>query len=389
MVTQALPDHRRVFFLVMLYGTLEYDGRAKRLLSVLETLGSTFTVDVAVMLERDGAHAPLRKSVWIPAKAGVLQRHLRFWCATLSEVLRHRPSVVVSVDYFTTFVGWLASRLTGAHFVYDAHELIIPEPHEKMSLRDRFWYQMERVAVRHADLIIAANDDRARLMQEHYRLCCIPITMRNIPPINQNTLERSTILAQYPEFSRRNPEEYLILYQGDVSLSRGIDRFVMALAHLPANYRIIVVGDGPDLERLRVIGQTFKREGRFDTLGWIENRLLPVIAAAADVGIVTYPFKGQNNIYCAPNKVFEYAQAGLPVVTTDQPPLRSMVTSYGIGKLVSRRDDSETMAAVIREVAENKAKYTQALAHFLKDHRWEEEAERVRKALAEIVSGVR
>jgi len=315
-------------------------------------------------------------------------QHLRFWYAALGEALRQRPHVIVSANFFTTFIGWLASRLTGASLVYDAHELIIPIPNERMSRREYLWYQMERFSARYANLIVAANQERAELMQRHYNLANTPVVVRNIPSVNHGTLDRSVIMAIYPALVRRSADEFLILYQGDISLSRGIDKFVLSLAHLPAQYRMIVVGDGPDLERLKAIGQAFAGEGRFDTLGAIENRLLPAIAAEADVGIVTYPFEGMNNIYCSPNKIYEYAQAGLPVVSTDQPPLRSMVVSYEIGVLVSRIDTPEAIAAAIRGVVENKTKYTRSLAHFLRDHRWEDEASRLQLALAEVVDRV-
>jgi glycosyltransferase involved in cell wall biosynthesis len=181
----------------------------------------------------------------------------------------------------------------------------------------------------------------------------------------------------------------VVLYQGYVDLSRGIGRFVLALAELPVEYRVVVVGGGPDVERLREMGRPFENAGRFAMLGQVAHRLLPAITALADVGIVTYPFHGLNNVYCAPNKVFEYAQAGVPIVATDQPPLRRLVGGYGIGELVSERQDAGELAAVIQKVVENKAEFTKALPRFLQDHRWEDEATRVRAALSGILSDQR
>jgi len=369
--------------LLLLYGTLEYDGRAQRLLEVLQSLGDIFVVDVAVQGETmEPIVSVPRFSVRFGSRTGKLRRHFRFWRAALIESWRRRPTVIVSADYFPTLPAWLASKLTGALLIYDAHELIIPEPGGSMSWRDRFWYWMERLAVRRAELIITANEERAQLMQNHYRLTRPPVVMQNIPPMKSvSEEEKKIVLARYPKLVRRYPDERLILYQGNVDLSRGIDRFVQALGYLPAEYRLIVVGGGPDLERLQKIGKPFEREGRLTMLGRVEHRLLPAITAMADVGIVTYPFRGLNNIYCSPNKLFEYAQAGLPVVATNQPPLRRLVEGYGIGKLISEHDTSERIAEAIKEVAEKKDQYAKALIRFLGDHRWEDEAERVRTAI--------
>lgn len=380
--------HEKPSFLVLLYGTLEYDGRAQRLLEVLQSLGNVFVIDVAAQEKTiEGVVSLPRLSVQLASNAGKIRRHLRFWRAALNEGWHRRPTIIVSADYFPTFPAWSVSRLTGAELIYDAHELIIPEQGRPMSWRDRFWYWMERLAVRQAKLIIAANEERAQMMQMHYGLAHMPVVMRNIPPMGKNISgrETKTLLTRYPEFARRYLEERLVLYQGDVSLSRGIARFVQALAYLPAEYRMVVVGGGPDLERLKEIGQPFEREGRFTMLGRVEHHLLPVIMTMANVGIVTYPFQGLNNIYCAPNKLFEYALSGLPVVATNQPPLRRLVESYGIGKLVGEHDTPEQIAGLIKEVAKNKAEYAKALARFLEDHRWEDEAERVRAAIARIL----
>jgi glycosyltransferase involved in cell wall biosynthesis len=137
------------------------------------------------------------------------------------------------------------------------------------------------------------------------------------------------------------------------------------------------------------MGRPFENAGRFAMLGQVKHRLLSAITAVADVGIVTYPFHGLNNVYCAPNKVFEYAQAGVPIVATDQPPLRRLVEGYSIGELVGERQDPGELAAVIQKVVENMAEYTKALPRFLQDHRWEDEATRVRAALNDILSDQR
>jgi len=254
-----------------------------------------------------------------------------------------------------------------------------------MSKRDRFWYLLERWVIQRADLVIAANEERAHLMAKHYNLSQNPVVMRNIPAFSKPAISKEDVLRRFPMLSRNRPDEVLVLYQGDVSLSRGIDRFLQAFSYLGPEYRMVIVGGGQDLERLREIGQPLESEGRLVTLDRVEHQILPSITAVADVGIVTYPFQGLNNIYCAPNKIFEYAQAGLPIVATDQPPLRRLVENYGIGKLVGEHDSTENIAYAIRDVAENKNEYVKNLGRLLEDYRFEEEAERVKVAITNII----
>jgi len=374
--------------LVILFGTLEFDGRAQRIVEILKHFGRVTVVDInderaTQVVEAADVH---RFQVSLPKHANKIGRHLLFWLGAWRTARSEKVSVVVAEDFFTTFPGCILSMQCRAKLIYDAHELIIPDPNCLMSKRDRFWYLLERCAVRRADLVIAANEERASLMAKHYGLRQIPTVMRNIPESNPIHVTTEVTLRQWPALSRRAPNEVLLLYQGDLSPSRGIDRFVLALGYLGPEFRMLVVGGGPDEEHLRAIGRPFIRDGRLVTLGRVEHRLLPLIAAMADVGIVTYPFDGLNNIYCASNKIFEYAQSGLPVVSTNQPPLRHVIQTYGIGRLVGKSDSPEQLASVIRDVAKNKPEYTKALPRLLEDYNSEDESERVRAVVDSILN---
>jgi len=377
-------------FLVILFGSLEYDGRVKRMLEVLRELGPVTLVDLESdrKKSKDRFEGVDKIRVALPPNAGKFYRHLRFWLTSVRQAWRVKPGVIVAEDYFTCFPGWLAAKFAGAKFAYDAHELIIPEVGKKMILRSRFWYLLERWAVQRANLVIAANEDRAQFMADHYGLKRLPEVMRNIPPGGYLPTDPKKAIQAYPALARRNHEERFLLYQGDVNLSRGLGRFVKALEFLPQCYRLVVAGSGPDLDKLCAMAEPFSREGRFVALGKVENQMLPAITTLADVGIVSYPFTGLNNIYCAPNKLFEYAQAGLPVVATDQPPLRKAVETYEIGELVCEKDFPEQVASTLRKVVTNKNRYQKQLPGFLDANKWQDEAERVRKSFESIWTGM-
>jgi len=386
----ATPSGLVPRFLVVLFGTLEYDGRAQRMIEVLASMGEVLLVDIVPAVRGSGDEYQRgqiqRHRVDLPHNLGKLGRHLRFWLEVIRVARRYKPTVVVAEDFFTTFPAWLVAWMGKSHLIYDAYELIIPEKGRKMSPRDAFWYYLERWVVPRADLVIAANPERARLMAEHYGLRRTPEYMRNIPP--QRPLDPSIhaeIIRRYPALARKNAEDRIILYQGDVSLERGLARFVQALAYLRPNYRLIVAGDGPDLGRLKELGEAWKKEGRFATLGRVPHALLQAVSIRADVGIVTYPYEGLNNIYCAPNKLFEYAQAGLPVIATDQPPLKALVSEYRIGGVISRDDAPADIAGALQHLVERREYYRANLSRFLEAHRWEDEAARLRRAIEHML----
>lgn len=383
-------SNKKKSFLVILFGTFEFDGRAQRLVETLKDLGRVILVDIATqeIKQTNKDTNVYRSQIYIPKHKNKISRHLKFWLNIFWIAIRNKPSVIVAENFYTTMIGLISSKICNAKLIYDAYELIIPDPTRKMDKRDRIWYLFEKWTVPSADLIIAANQERAKLMAEHYCLKKIPIVIQNIPSFNskQKGFSKEEVLKKFPSLSRSSQNEVLVIYQGDISLSRGIERFVLALGYLGPQFKMILVGGGPDLERIRSIGERFEREGQLKILGRVEHKYLLSITTLADVGIITYPFQGLNNIYCASNKLFEYAIAGLPVISTNQPPLKYMIEKYEIGKLINEQDNSDQIAKLIQEIAEKKNKYEKFLINFLKNHRWEDEAKKIKFAVSNILS---
>lgn len=81
-----------------------------------------------------------------------------------------------------------------------------------------------------------------------------------------------------------------------------------------------------------------------------------------------------NNYFASPNKLFEYLQAGLPVVTSDLPFLRKIVTENKIGYLFDPRDPRSIADAINTATTEENLQLLRANVRKIKDHySWEEE----------------
>src|SRR5690606_13896304 len=120
---------------------------------------------------------------------------------------------------------------------------------------------------------------------------------------------------------------------------------------VPAEIRLLVVGTGPDAARFEEEVRARGLGEQVRILGRVSRAALPSILEQCDVGILSYSYESLNDRLCAPNKIFEYAQAGLPVLATDQVPIRRLVERYGIGCLVAEQDGPEEIAATIRAMA--------------------------------------
>lgn len=372
--------------LMAVYNPIEVDGRVKRTAaSLAESFELTLLCPPA---SRGRFDAPSYDIVRVPLRgSGRMTRLLSFWCAFIAVSRRTLPDAVYAHDFFLPLPGWLAAKLVGAKFVYDAHELIVPDSGERLSSRSWLFYRCEQLAVRRADLVIAANPERAAVMRKHYRLHATPVSVGNVPPAPAGALSDDEVLAQYPGLRRAHPDDIHVVYMGDMSFERGLGVLVECAGLLPERYKLIFVGAGPDLERLRELASGALAQ-RIRVLGPAPHAHVHDLIRMGDIGYVSYSMVGLNNILCAPNKVFEYAHAGLPMVATCQPTIRRLFEHDRIGRLVGceGRVDAAQVAAAIEDVVRDLAQYRAALAGFLKGNTWQAEAARLLHSMRTLVA---
>jgi len=368
--------------LTAVFYTIEHDGRVQR---AAEALSERF--DVTVLSVASGAQYsnPHFRSVQVPLPRWRFLQGARlflFSWRVLREARSLRPQLIYVHDCFLPLVGLLAAAVVGAPFVYDAHELFIPEAGRGWTLRRRFFYWMERLSIRKAVLVIAANGERAAMMQEHYHLAASPLVIRNIPAPPDDAETAVDVAERYglPGERRR----IRVVYQGEMSLKRGLEPFILAAPLLAERCELLLIGGGPDLAQAQHLVAEIGASRHVTFLGKIPRGDLHSVLRACDIGIVTYTGRDLNNVYCAPNKVHEYAQAGLPMVLTPQPPLKAIVDEYRVGVICDCEGDrgAERAAKAVLSVADDLDTYRANLKRFVEDHQWSAEGQRLVEAVS-------
>lgn len=369
--------------LMVVFNPIEYDGRVKR---ASETLSKNFQVILfcPASLNKSKFDLPEEISIrraWLSWKRWPTSLSLVFfWLQFVLMAVVIRPKIIYCHDFYLPFPGVIAAKLVRARSIYDAHELIIPTSLTQMSIRDRIYYWMEKVSIGYYDLVIAANHERAELMKEHYALATLPTPIRNISKPTLGSVERDILLEKYPDLRRSNDEK-LIVYMGDVSLERGLANLIESLDYLPSEMALIVVGDGPDRIFLEEkYSSESSRKSRVRLLGPVPQSWIQDVLSLCDVGVLVYSMEGLNNFYCSPNKIFEYTQAGLPVVSTAQPPLVAMVNQYNIGRVMGATGQAaqpKHFAVAIHGVFEAYAELIENIPKFLAKHSQVDEQRRL------------
>lgn len=264
-------------------------------------------------------------------------------------VLRTRASVYHAHDIHVGPLSWTAARLRRAKLVYDAHELWGEATGAGLQARiiARTGAWIERFMVAHSDVVITTNPSRARELERRYGRRDIKV-LANVPPL-QEVVE--PLDPGYPPGAR------VLLYQGRIMPEhRCFRETVEALAELDDDIHFVILGFGWDSARELIRGwaRDADVEARVHFLPPRPWQELAATAAAATAGLVPLRPASLNDVLGDTNKLHEYLMGGLPVVASDFPEIRRIVTMTepSVGELFDAEDPTTIAAAVQRLLAD-------------------------------------
>jgi glycosyltransferase involved in cell wall biosynthesis len=262
--------------------------------------------------------------------------------------LERTPEVVHCNDLDTLLVGYLLARRRGARLVYDAHEFYPHSDVEASSLQVALLSRLERALLREVDAVVTVSPLLARSMQEAYGLWQV-LTVPNAEPWRG---DRNPV----PPMARAGSAEPVrFLYQGNFAPERGIEELIRAWSRIDTRRAVLLLRgpDAPVRDRcLRLAEDLGLRDhGVFFLDPVPEDRLIDA-ASEADVGVIPYKPFGLNYRYCCPNKLSQYMQGGLAILTNDLDYVRSVVDEARCGLWYRSDEPDSIVAAVNRLVSE-------------------------------------
>jgi len=218
----------------------------------------------------------------------------------------------------------------------------------------------ERFFIKCADVLITVNPFIAQELHNRYKTgkpIHVVLNCPDFPPFQLlNHVPSNTVIA---------------LYHGGLEVDRGLENLVLASGYFRDNIRLVIRGEGPIENALKQLAS------EHHNVSFERNvSISEVVRAAtdADVGIIPYTASNLNYYYCSPNKLFEYIQAGLAVVTSDLPFLRQVIVGNGVGVVFDPKDPVD-IAEKINFVSEEKnlLKFKQKTSEARRQYTWEKE----------------
>lgn len=368
--------------------TLVRQGHRVTLLAGFECPKRDSYVSNGVRIERfeyDWSHspfAPIARKLRLPAGGRLERFGARAWRwitgrmgfssfdhQVLQRMLDYEADVLHVHDFPMLRAGVELARVRRVPLVYDAHELYYAQVQLPPATQRRYM-RSERKWIRRADRTITVNPYIAQLMAQRY----------GVPPpaviLNAAPLQPRASAHPLRERFGLSAQTRIVLYQGWISDNRGIDRLVMAARDFDEGIVLVVVGYGAYLDTLRQLVHEQALQERVFFYGGVDSDQLHPITCDADLGVIPYFGVDDNNYYCSPNKLFEFAIAELPFVANDLPFLRDIARRFGNG-VTADLGGPRSIAAAINRVFGNPQELgrLQAGARAAKDElNWEVES---------------
>jgi glycosyltransferase involved in cell wall biosynthesis len=180
----------------------------------------------------------------------------------------------------------------------------------------------------------------------------------------------------------------LVVYAGHLYAWKGVDVLLDALARVPEADGLIVGGHErePDLARVRTLAETLGVASRVTFTGLVEPRRVPALLSRAAVLVLPNPASAISNRFTSPLKLFEYMAAGRPIVASDLPALREVLTPDVHAVLVAPGSAS-ALAAGIRRVLSNPdfaRRLAEGAAAEALHYTWDRRGERLEALLSDV-----
>ena len=263
-----------------------------------------------------------KKLTFLPNILRHLFTLLEFLLRSFFIINKFKPSVIHCHDTLALPIAILFKVFhSKLKVIYDAHEL-----GSNRNGIDNFFsnivYFFEKITWRFIDHFISVSPSIIKWYEEEYGRKKNTLIL-NSPEIETKKTKNSN------GFRKKfliNDDEKLFIYVGEINKGRGITNLLEIFKDLKS--RILFLGYGPLVNKVKDFEKNYSNIHYHEA---VEPDSLISLIQEADVGLCLVERVSLSDYFCLPNKLFEYAFAGLPVIASDFPDIKFLVEKYDLG----------------------------------------------------------
>jgi glycosyltransferase involved in cell wall biosynthesis len=276
-------------------------------------------------------------------------QYLQFALLCWWNFLVWRPAWIYVSDAMTCPVAWTLSLWPGARIIYHEHDT----PAENANLLNRVCLAARRKLAGRARLCLAPNRLRLEKLLADTGATTRSLTVWNCP---------SGAEAATPKPASTDGE-MRVLYHGSIVPSRVPETLVRALALLPEQVKLRLIGyetigSQGYVRHLQELADALGVGERFAWWGPLSRHELMRRCGESDVGVSLFPMPcvdwNERTMPGASCKAFDYLACGLPLLVSDLPEWNEMFVEEGYARAADVNDPA-SIAAALSWYYENRA----------------------------------
>lgn len=242
-------------------------------------------------------------------------------------MLFQKCDAIHSNDLDTLLACRMVAKIKRKPLIYDSHEyfLGVPEIQERPKVK-KVWTKIERSIFPKLKHVFTVNDSIAELYEKDYGIR--PEVIRNIPNKNSLPPVKTRQKLNLPE-----DKKIVILQGAGINIDRGAEELLEAIT-IMENTLLLIVGTGDVIDKLKARALKADLKDKVIFTGRLPYNEMMQYTQVADVGVTLDKDTNINYKFSLPNKIFDYLNAGIPVLATNLPEIKKIITGYTVGLLI-------------------------------------------------------
>lgn len=292
-----------------------------------------------------------RTYIYPTKKLGFFPRLLNYFSFVFSSIIlgvwglgKVDYIVTESPPLFLGISGFFLSRLKGAKWIFNVSDLWPESAVHLGVLKDGLFLSLanwlEAFCYRHAWLVTG---------QSHSILSNIKTRFPDVTTYHLSNGVNTSLF--HPEKFQKEinnqlaPNNEIIAFYGGLhGLAQGLDQILYAAKELSSSIKVVLIGDGPEKERLVKLAKDLLLE-HVMFLDAVEKKKMPGILASVDICLI--PLK-VNLPGAVPSKLYEAMASAKPVLMIAEGEAADIVCKHQVGYVVKPGDISGIVAGINR-----------------------------------------
>ncbi|PBQ32130.1 glycosyltransferase [Sphingobacteriaceae bacterium] len=263
------------------------------------------------------------------------------------KLLFKRADLLYSNDLDTLLPNYLISQLKKIPLIYDSHELFCEVPElQDAPFKRTIWLKIEGSIVPKLKTCITVNDSIAKVFSQKYG---VPFhSIRNISEYQSSFIPKSRQDLNLPI-----DKKILLLQGAGINVDRGAEELIDAMA-LVENALLLIIGSGDVWKLLEEKIKTKSLSGKVRLISKIPKTELMHYTYNSDLGLSIDKNTNLNYHYSLPNKIFDYINAGVPILASHLPEIENIVAFYGVGEFITDHQPKTIASAITNLIASSR-----------------------------------